>query len=403
VPAREIPRIAIVGGGIGGLATCAFLRRCGLAATVYEQAPRLTEVGAGLLVAPNAVRLLRRLGVMQRFLRHAVSLQWGWEFRRWENGQVLSAERLAGVCERLYGERTYVTHRADLLGAIKAAVPDEWVRLGARCTGVALRSGRPRLSFADGSTVDADIVIGADGMHSVVRASITGPSPLQDSGMCAFRALVPAEHAPAVARRSAQAVWLGPGRHLVHYPIRSQRTVNLVAFAPAGEHIEESWSATATMEEFLAEFASWDCRVTELIRAAETPGRWALLDRVPLKRWSTGNVTLLGDAAHPMFPFYAQGAAQAIEDAASLAVCLATERGDSEQALKTYESLRVARTTRIQQISHSRVESNHLPDGPQQQARDADLAEADPLVRNGWIYGYDAEAAAAGAARGATI
>jgi salicylate hydroxylase len=311
---------------------------------------------------------------------------------------------LGGVCERLYGERTYVTHRADLLNAIKVAVPGEWVRLGARCTGVALHPDRARLSFADGSVTDADIVIGADGVHSVVRATITSPSPLRDSGMCAFRALVPAEHAPAVACRPAQTVWLGPGRHLVHYPIRSQRTVNLVAFAPADEHIEESWSATASVEQFFAEFAGWDSRVMELIRAAETPGRWALLDRAPLQHWSTGRATLLGDAAHPMFPFYAQGAAQAIEDAACLAVCLATEPNDPEQALKRYECVRIERTTHIQQLSHARVESNHLPDGPRQQARDADLAEADPLVRSGWIYGYDAEAAAASAAaRGARI
>lgn len=139
MPARGMPQIAVVGGGIGGLATCAFLHRRGLAATVYEQAPRLAEVGAGVVVAPNAVRLLRRLGVMPRFLSRAVPLRWGWEFRRWENGAMLSAERLAGACERLYGEQTYVTHRADLLDAIKAAVPGEWVRLGARCTGVVLR------------------------------------------------------------------------------------------------------------------------------------------------------------------------------------------------------------------------------------------------------------------------
>jgi salicylate hydroxylase len=402
VSTREFPRIAIVGGGIGGLAVCAFLRRCGLAATVYEQAQRLTEVGAGLVVAPNAVRLLRRLGVMQHFLQHAVPLEWAWEFRRWENGAVLSAERLAGVCERLYGEHTYVTHRADLLDAIKAAVPHAWVRLGARCAGVTLHSGRVRLRFADGSTVGADIVIGADGMHSVVRDAIAGSSRPQDSGLCAFRALVPAEHAPAVARRPAQTVWLGPGRHLVHYPIRGRRMVNLVAFAPAGEHIKESWSARATVQEFLAEFAGWDSQVTDLIRAAEAPGRWALLDRAPLRSWSTGTATLLGDAAHPMFPFYAQGAAQAIEDAAALAVCLAAEHGQPEQALKRYESVRIERTARIQQLSHARVESNHFPDGPRQQARDAHLAEADPLVRNGWIYSYDAGAVAAAAARGAT-
>lgn len=293
--AREIPRIAIIGGGIGGLAACAFLRRWGLAATVYEQAPQLTEVGAGLVVAPNAVRLLRRLGVMRHFLSRAVALEWGWEFRRWENGAVLSAERLAGVCERRYGERTYMAHRADLLDAIKTAVPDEWVRLGARCTGLELRSDSARLSFADRGTVDADIVIGADGVHSVVRAAITDPAPPQDSGLHALRSLVPAEQAPALARRPAQTIWLGPGHHLVHYPIRGRRTINLVAFAPAGQHIDESWTATSSVAEFLAEFAGWDPRVTELIRAAETPGRWARLDRAPAPHWTTGRATLLGD------------------------------------------------------------------------------------------------------------
>jgi salicylate hydroxylase len=391
---RDTPRIAVVGGGIGGLAACAFLRRAGLQATVYEQAPQLGEVGAGLVVAPNAVRLLRRLGVMEDFLRYAVALEWGWEFRRWDNGAVLSVERLEGVCERLYGERTYVTHRAHLLDAVKAALPDDWVRLGVRCTEVVADRDRPRLRFADGSSVDADIVIGADGAHSVVRAAITEPSPPRDSGVGAFRALVPAERAPELARRRAQTLWLGPGRHLVHYPIHSEQTVNLVAFAPAAEDTEESWSATASVEEFLAEFADWDPRLTELIRAAGTPGRWALLDRAPLERWSIGRATLLGDAAHPMFPFYAQGAAQAIEDAATLAACLANGRDHPEEALKHYEAVRIERTTRIQELSHSRVESNHLPDGPGQQARDADLAKADPLVRNGWIYDYDAEAAA---------
>jgi salicylate hydroxylase len=255
------------------------------------------------------------------------------------------------------------------------------------------------MGFADGGVADADIVIGADGMHSVVRAAIGDPSPPQDSGMCAFRALVPAEHAPTLARRPAQTLWIGPGHHLVHYPIRGLRTINLVAFAPTTDNIEESWSATAPVEEF----AGWDTRVAELIHTAQTPGRWALLDRAPLTRWSVGRATLLGDAAHPMFPFYAQGAAQAIEDAAALAVCLAAYRDDPEQALKRYESVRIERTTRIQQLRHGRADLNHLPDGPRQRARDADLAQADPLVRNGWIYGHDAEAAAVAATREATI
>lgn len=390
------PRIAVVGGGIGGLAAGAFLRRAGLTATVYEQAPALTEVGAGLVAAPNVVRLLRRLGVMERFLQRAVPLDWGWEFRRWADGSVLSVEKLSGVCEDLYGERTYAVHRADLLDTVRSAVPEEWLRLGTKCTSVDAGPDGVLLGFADGSRVEADVVIGADGVHSVVRAALADTSPPEYSGICAFRTTVPARQAPAFALRPAQTLWLGPGRHFVHYPIADGQAVNVVAFAPAGDYTDESWSAMASVEEFHAEFADWDPRVTELIAAGGLPGRWALLGRAPLRRWSRGRITLLGDAAHPMFPFFAQGAAQSIEDAAVLARCLATSIDDPEQALKRYESARIERTTRLQEVSHARRDINHLPDGPEQRTRDSALAESDPLVSNGWIYGYDAEAALTG-------
>ncbi|MFG2791945.1 FAD-dependent monooxygenase [Streptomyces sp. NPDC048419] len=394
MPARPHgPRIAIIGGGIGGLAAAAFLRRAGLNATVHEQAPALSEVGAGLVVAPNAVRLLRRLGVMKAFLRRAVALEWGWEFRRWADGGVLSVEALTDVCEQLYGERTYVIHRSDLLDAVRSAVPGAWIRLGERCTSVEAGPDDVSLSFADGSRTEADVVIGADGVHSVVRSGLAArPSPGY-SGVCAFRTLVPAHAAPEFALRPAQTIWLGPGRHFVHYPIAGGSAVNVVAFAPAGDYTEESWSATAPTEEFRAEFADWDPRVTDLIVAGGVPGRWALLDRSPLRHWSRGRVTLLGDAAHPMFPFFAQGAAQSIEDAAVLARCLAASPDDPEQALKRYESARIPRTTRLQEISHARRDANHLPDGPEQETRDTALAASDPLVTAGWIYGHDAEAA----------
>jgi salicylate hydroxylase len=182
----------------------------------------------------------------------------------------------------------------------------------------------------------------------------------------------------------------------VHYPVSSGEFVNLVAFAPAGDYTIESWTATATVEAFLAEFADWDRRVVGLIRSGGTPGRWALLDRAPLPRWSRGAVTLLGDAAHPMFPFFAQGAAQAIEDAAVLARCLAAGLDDPAAALKRYEELRIPRTTRLQELSHGRSHINHLPDGPEQRERDMTFAQADPLVANGWIYSYDPEPELAG-------
>ena len=387
--------IAIIGGGIGGLAAAGFLRRAGLRATVYEQASRLGEVGAGVVVAPNAARLLRSLGVLSVLRERAVPLETGWEFRRWQDGRVLSAEDLATRCAALYGERTYTAHRADLLAAVSRAVPAEDVRLGKRCTGLDRAGGdgeRHRLRFDDGSTAVADVVIGADGIHSMVRAALTEPAPATYSGLCAFRALVPAGQAPEFARRPAQTLWLGPDHHLVHYPISAGRLVNLVAFAPAGGYTTESWSATATVEELLAEFDGWDGRLTGLIRAAGTPGRWALLDRAPLTWWSRGTVTLLGDAAHPMFPFFAQGAAQAIEDAAVLARCLAATPADPAAALARYQELRIPRTTRLQEVSHARAHVNHLPDGAEQRARDASFSDVDPLAASGWIYAYDPEA-----------
>jgi salicylate hydroxylase len=393
----SLPRVAIVGGGIGGIAAAAFLRRAGLPAVVYEQAAVLREVGAGLVLAPNAVRLLRRVDVMNQLADRAVPLDVGWEFRRWEDGRILSAEDLAGSCERLYGERTYTVHRADLHRAITSAVPAGTVRLGKRCAGVSVRGSTVVLAFTDGTRAEADVVIGADGVHSTVRGAVTDPAPHRYSGICAFRATVPADRAPGFSRRRAQTLWLGPGHHLVHYPVSGGAAVNLVAFAPAGDYTVESWSAAATVEEFLAEFAGWDRRLQDLIREAGPPGRWALLDRDPLTRWSRGPVTLLGDAAHPMFPFFAQGAAQAIEDAAVLARCLAEDTRTPERALRRYESLRIGRTTRLQEVSHARAHVNHLPDGPEQQARDQALAAADPLAESAWIYAYDPETADAGA------
>jgi salicylate hydroxylase len=386
---NELPRIVVLGGGIGGLATAAFLHRAGLAATVYEQAAQLREVGAGVVVAPNAARQLRKLGALEEFRERAVQLEVGWEFRRWEDGTVLSAEDLAASCEKLYGEHTYAAHRADLLSTIASKVPSDNIRLGHEAVSLEHRGEALRLTFADGSNVETDVLIGADGVHSIVRGVLVGASPATYAGICAFRALVPAEQAPAFARRRGHTLWIGADHHLVHYPVSAGEYVNLVAFAPAGDFTLESWTATATIEEFLAEFEGWDERLLALIRAGGRPGRWALVDREPLTRWSQGTATLLGDAAHPMFPFFGQGAAQAIEDAAVIAHCLAEGLADPVAALRRYEEIRLPRTTRLQSVSHSRSHINHLPDGPEQRERDARFAEQDPLTANGWIYGYD--------------
>ena len=385
-------RVAVIGGGLGGLAAALFLRKAGLQATVYEQASELRAVGAGILVSPNMVRPLERLGLGDALARIAVRLEAGWEFRRWQDGRVLFVQPMGDECLRLYGAHCYVAHRADLLQLLKDSLPEGVLQLRHRCVDV--RDGEVRF---ENKTLKADVIIGADGIHSIVRERITPNIEARFSGLCAFRCLVPAERAPEMARRPVQTLWLGPGHHFVHYPISSGRLVNVVAIGPAGDWRTESWTAEGKVEDMAREFANWDGRVQQLIAAATDTKRWALYDRSPLERWSMGRITLLGDAAHAMLPFFGQGAAQAIEDAEALAQCLReASAGSAEQALARYEQIRRARASEVQLMSRGREIRNHLPDGPDQEARDAELARGDPLRASAWLYGYGHESGPGG-------
>jgi salicylate hydroxylase len=398
VQGEEEMRVAVVGGGIGGLSAALFLRRAGFEnVTVFEQAPELLEIGAGIQAAPNAVRLLRRLGLAERLGEVAVRLEVGWEFRRWEDGRVLFSQELGDECERLYGEPYYTVHRAHLLDMLREAVPDGTVRLGHRCVDVTQHGDEVELIFEGGSSEHADAVIGADGIHSAVHDAILPPQPATFSGLCAYRALIPAEQAPEEARRPVTTLWLGPGRHFVHYPVSGGREINLVTANPARDWREESWTAEGRVEDLAAEFAGWDERVQQLIASVTETKRYAFYDREPLERWSVGRVTLLGDAAHPMMPFFAQGATQAIEDAAVVAGCLReATRETVDEALLRYESLRKERASKVQQMSRARREHHHLPDGEKQRKRDAEFAKEDPLGHNAWLYGHDVERDLAG-------
>jgi salicylate hydroxylase len=387
-------RIAIVGGGIGGLAAALFLRGSDHEVSVYEQAPVLREVGAGIVVPPNMVRLLARLGLADGLERFAVRLQAAWEFRRWEDGRVLSVQSM-DKCEELYGAPCHVAHRADLLALLQDALPPALVQPDHRCVSLAQDDSGVTLEFSsrDGArtTVEADVVVGADGIHSFVRESIAPQAEARFSGLCAFRCLVPASRAPGMALRPVQSLWLGPGRHFVHYPISGGSLVNLVAIVPAGDWRTESWTAEGSVADLAAGFEGWDARVRQLIASTTDTRRWALYDRTPLERWTQGRACLLGDAAHPMLPFFAQGAAQALEDAAVLAQCLARVDGRSvQQALAAYEAVRLPRASEVQLMSRGREVRNHLPDGPGQVQRDAELAAGDPLRQSAWLYGHDA-------------
>ena len=391
-------RIAVIGGGLGGLSTAGFLVRAGLEdVQVYEQAGALGEIGAGIQVPPNAVRLLHRLGVVEQLDDAGVRLETGWEFRRWRTGEVLYSQRLGTACEERFGAPYYVAHRAGLLDALLGVLPDGIVHVGKRCAAVEETGEEVHVTFEDGEMITADVVIGADGIHSVVRGAVTTPSPPTFSGLAGYRCMLPAEAAPPMALEPGFTVWLGPGRHLVHYPVSAGREVNLVAIVPAGEWRTESWIAEGTLEGLLAEHVGWADDVQTLLRLAPKAYLYAFYDREPLARFVRGRIALIGDAAHPMLPFLAQGAAQAFEDGAALALCL-REAGPERArlGLERYERARLARASEVQRLSRGRPEINHLPDGPEQIRRDAQLAAQDPLEHNSWLYEHDVEAALRG-------
>jgi salicylate hydroxylase len=378
-------RVGIAGGGLGGLAAALFLLRAGVREVrVFEHQAQLQEIGAGIQIAPNAFRLLQRLGLGDALLKVGVPFEVPWEFRRWQDGRVLF--EMAYDPAR-YGAPYLAIHRADLLQVLADALPEGVVELGRHVSGV----DGPALVFADGARCAFDAIVGADGIHSVVRASIVGDEAPEFTGLAAYRALVPADEAPEFARRPVCSIWLGPGRHFVHYPVSGGGQVNLVTANPAGDWREESWTAPGEVADFLAEFDGWDPGVVSLIAAARETRRYAFYAREPITRWVSGRVALLGDAAHPMLPFFAQGAGQAIEDGAVLAGCLGAG-GDVAAALRRYEALRVERATRVQRMSGERREHHHMSDGPEQVERDAALASQDPLSHNDWLYGYDVEA-----------
>jgi|RhiMetdeSRZDD1v2_1073273.scaffolds.fasta_scaffold459585_1 salicylate hydroxylase len=388
----------VVGAGIGGLAAALALRAAGLDVTVYEQADALREVGAGIQLAPNATRLLHRLGLAEAVRRVGVKPQ-AIEHKRWDDGRILLRQPLGETCERAFGAPYYHLYRPDLLEVLSDALPAGIVRLGHRCVAVAQDAEAVTLAFDNGVMVRSPVVIGADGIHSTIRTLLLGPESPRFSGSVAYRGLVPAARVAHLGLPRHSNGWLGPDRHFVHYYVgRGGRLMNFVAIVPARDWRVESWSATGEVADALAEFDGWHPTVRAIIAAADRTHRWALYDREPLATWSVGRVTLLGDAAHAMLPFMAQGACQAVEDAVVLARCLAvTAPNGVPAALREYETLRKPRVWDVQRASWRNATTYHLPDGQGQRERDAAWAASaarGPYSERGWLFAYDAEAAA---------
>jgi salicylate hydroxylase len=386
--------IAVIGGGIGGSTAALALLAAGFDVHVYERAQVLREVGAGIVLTPNATRLLQRLGFGDRLEALGVA-PLGWRQRRWQDGSTLLFAPLA----RAPGEPAmfYTSHRADVLAMLIAALPPERLHLGHRLVELTDHGERVEARFENGARIEADIVIGADGIHSAVRGLLFGPEQPRFTGCVAYRGMVPAERLRGLELPLESQLWLGPGKHFVHYPVQNARLINFVCLIDRDAWTEESWTEPGDVAVALAAYAGWHEQVRAIISSVDEAFIWGLFDRAPLPRWSVNRVTLLGDACHPMLPFLAQGAAQAIEDGATLAAVLAQSPDDVPAALRRYESLRLPRTARIQTTAAGNKTRNHLPDGEQQRARDADMKRgaADwSIGASQWVYAHDAETAA---------
>jgi salicylate hydroxylase len=385
------PAIAIIGGGIGGLAAALSLVRAGFDAHVYEQAPELREVGAGIVVTPNATRILDRLGLGAVLAQSSVR-PLAWHERRWDDGRTLLRVPLADAAVAAFGFPYYQCHRADVQMILANALRRR-LHLGRRLIGLEQRGDRVELRFDNGTRIAAEIVVGADGIHSTVRHALFGPDDPRFTGCVAYRGLVPAEQVQHLNLETTMQRWMGPGKHFVHYYVQARRLLNFVCLVEQDTWTSESWSERGDITAARAAYQGWHPQVRAILNAQQEIFVWALLDRAPLARWSAGRVTLLGDACHPMLPFMAQGAAQAIEDGAALAAILARDGANIPAALRDYEAVRLPRTARIQALATASKTRFHLPDGPSQQERDAQMAgdAADwSLKQSAWIYGHDA-------------
>jgi salicylate hydroxylase len=385
----------VIGAGIGGLSAALALRQAGFEADVYEQASELTDVGGGINMAPNAMHVLRRVGLGPALDRVGVRPHLTHQ-RRWQDGRMLQQAPLNPLCEQLYGAPHMTMHRRDLLAAIASELPSEHILLGHRLAGFADQEDGVAVWFDNGARISVDVLIGADGIHSTVRARLFGDEAPVFAGCVAYRGLVPVERIADLGLDHSNQSWVGPGAHFVHYFVSRGRLLNFVGWTEHDTWNREDWTDRATIDRALAAFAGWHPQIGRIIAAAETCFIWALFDRDPLPRWSIGRVTLLGDACHPMYPFMGQGAAQAIEDGAALAACLAAGSDDPAAALQRYEQLRIPRVSKLQAMSRANKARFHMQDGPAQQARDAKWScvgdRAPDTLR--WLYDYDPAALA---------
>lgn len=365
--------IAIVGAGIGGLCAGVLLSRLGYEITIYDQAARFARVGAGIQQTPNAMKVHRRLGTEARLRQVAFQSCAGYS-REWDTGKITNELVLGADVENRYGAPYLLMHRAELHSAIESVLPAGMVQFNRKLTGLDQNDREVTLVFADGSHVTADAVIGADGVHSVVREWMLGPEKPRFSGRVAYRTTFPARLLGTQPITPVRTKWWGPDRHMVVYYVTAKRDeIYFVTSQPEDAQwmTRESWSQKGDLNVLREAYAGFHREVRAIVEACPEVHKWALMERDPLPRWCEGRVTLLGDACHPMTPYMAQGAASALEDAAMLSRCLENVNTDGvAQAFRRYEANRLPRTAEIQQTSSKNTWMR---------------SATDPT----WVYGYD--------------
>jgi salicylate hydroxylase len=387
------PRVLIAGGGIGGLFAANALIAHGLEVSVYEQAPALGEVGAGVYITPNSVRQLERVGLGPAVEKWGARVGASSHYFRQDGTPIAPVQ----VTDAAGWNAAFGMHRADLVDFLAAALPAGVVRCGHRAIGFEQSGDLARVQFANGASAEADVVVGADGIHSELRPHVFPPSKPVFHGTISYRGLVTRERLPDWPMDRWQ-MWAGPSKHFLIFPVRHGEMVNYVGFVPTDEEMKESWSAAGDPDVLRREFEGWDPRIGTVLKQVDRTFRWALYDREPLPTWTKGRLTLLGDAAHPMLPHLGQGANQSIEDGMALATILAqVDNASVPAALLAYERLRRERVAQVVlgARQHGLRVDSQVAD---LNVRDAELAAHAEFRKQ--LYSYDVVPEAKAAARG---
>jgi salicylate hydroxylase len=393
--AARAPKVAIIGGGLGGAAAALALHLRGIEADVYEKTPAMSEIGAGLNLSPNALKAFRSLGVEDDAI--AIGFQAPDQVvRSYRSGRVIARQQRSGNIKERYGAEFLSIHRADLLDIFALALPPQRIHLNADCVGTETKGDVAVAQFADGREIEADIVIGADGIHSAVRESLFGHIEPTFTGCICWRGMAPIEAVSHMSCALDMTAWWAPHGHVVHYPVRRGELVNFVAHIDSDGWTDESWNYEVDRTELMETYAKWNTSLLQLIEASDKYYKWALYDREPLEHWVKGRVTLLGDSAHPMLPYLGQGACMAVEDGIVLAKAVSRSPDDLDLALSDYERLRKPRSTRAQLGSRHRAKQNHLASPFARLKRDVGMAWRNRFgsdkspTRAEWLYDYDA-------------